>query len=114
MSWMLPTTKVLGMVLSPNDFTSLKVPLYISILLWVKSAAYKKFPDLWLEIARPKADALLLELLTAMMAVEGSLSDQPWMVPSPVSNKNRDTEPSILNSPDLLYTHPMGDPGPFP
>src|ERR1019366_5094396 len=104
-----------GSVLSVNEVTRLKAPSYTSTLLLATSAAYRKFPDGLLVIARPVETAPDAELFTAMIASLGlDCGAHPLMVPSKVANRKNAVHPCTGNSPVPLKQIPVGEPGPAP
>src|ERR1700679_2247278 len=98
---------------SVNDFTSLKLALKMSTLLFALSAAKRKFPEGLVLIAKPVYDAPVEG--TVMMAVfRFTAGFQALIVPSRVAKIKTAAEPFTLKSVEPLKTMPVGVPGPSP
>src|SRR5229473_4818133 len=113
MSWIPFGAKPAGIVLSVNELTSLKLPSYMSTLLFALSAANRKFPEALLVIANPVYTAP--EFVAAMMALLGSdCGAHPLMVPSRVAKRKIEAHPCTWNSFEPFHTIPVGEPAPEP
>src|SRR5580692_7070413 len=84
-------------------------------MLLALSAAYRRFPEGWLVMARPVNIEWDAELFTtATPLARFTAGDQALMVPSKVAHRKGEDSPCNWNSDDPLKTFPVGDPGAAP